>query len=66
MLAVGDTLVAGLSGRMVGLNPLNGSVRWEAPIATPRGIKLELDGKRRVLSYVAGYRYQLDDKTSCP
>ena len=37
MLAVGDTLVVGLAGRMVGLNPLNGSVRWEAPIATPRG-----------------------------
>lgn len=38
MLAVGDTLVVGLSGRMVGLDPLNGSVRWEAPLATPRGI----------------------------
>ncbi len=38
LLAVGDTLVAGLSGRMVGLNPLNGTVRWEAPVATPRGI----------------------------
>ncbi|MDB5882413.1 MAG: Pyrrolo-quinoline quinone [Ramlibacter sp.] len=38
MLAVGDTLVVGLAGRMVGLNPLNGSVRWEAPVATPRGI----------------------------
>lgn len=38
MLAVGDTLVVGLSGRMVGLNPLNGTVRWEAPLATPRGI----------------------------
>jgi outer membrane protein assembly factor BamB len=38
MLAVGDTLVVGLSGRLVGLNPLNGSVRWEAPLATPRGI----------------------------
>ena len=37
LLAVGDTLVAGLSGRLVGLNPLNGSVRWEAPIANPRG-----------------------------
>jgi outer membrane protein assembly factor BamB len=35
---VGDTLVAGLSGRLVGLNPLNGTVRWEAPLATPRGI----------------------------
>lgn len=37
MLAVGDTLVVGLAGRLVGLNPLNGSVRWEAPIASPRG-----------------------------
>jgi outer membrane protein assembly factor BamB len=38
MLAVGDTLVVGLSGRMAGLDPLNGSIRWEAPLATPRGI----------------------------
>ncbi len=38
MLAVGDTLVAGLAGRLTGLNPLNGSIRWEAPIASPRGI----------------------------
>lgn len=37
LLAVGDTLVAGLSGRLTSLNPQNGSVRWEAPIATPRG-----------------------------
>ena len=38
VLAVGDTLVVGLSGRLAGLNPLNGAVRWEAPIASPRGI----------------------------
>jgi outer membrane protein assembly factor BamB len=38
MLAVDDTLVVGLSGRLVGLNPLNGQPRWEAPIASPRGI----------------------------
>jgi outer membrane assembly lipoprotein YfgL len=37
ILAVGDTLVVGLSGRLVGMNPQNGSSRWEAPIATPRG-----------------------------
>ena len=37
LLAVGDTLVAGQGGRMSGLNPSNGSIRWEAPIATPRG-----------------------------
>ena len=38
MLAVGDTLVVGQGGRLVGLNPLNGSLRWEATIATARGI----------------------------
>lgn len=37
MLAVGDTLVAGFSGRLTGLNPLNGSLRWEAAVASPRG-----------------------------
>lgn len=37
MLPVGDTLVVGLSGRLVGMNPLNGSSRWEAAISTPRG-----------------------------
>lgn len=37
MLAVGDTLVAGISGRLVGFNPLTGAVRWEAPVGTSRG-----------------------------
>ena len=37
LLAAGDTLVVGLSARLVGMNPQNGSSRWEAPIATPRG-----------------------------
>jgi outer membrane protein assembly factor BamB len=37
LLAVGDTLVAGLSGRLVGMNPQNGTSRWEVPVATPRG-----------------------------
>jgi outer membrane protein assembly factor BamB len=38
LLAVGDTLVAGLAGRLTGLNPANGSLLWEAPIASPRGV----------------------------
>lgn len=38
MLAVGDTLVVGLSGRLAGLNPSTGSSRWEVPIASPRGL----------------------------
>src|SRR6218665_2711759 len=35
LLAVGDTLVAGLSGRLVGIDPDNGSPRWEAPPPHP-------------------------------
>lgn len=37
LTAVGDTLVAGLSGRMVGFDPDTGAIRWEAPLAAPRG-----------------------------
>jgi outer membrane protein assembly factor BamB len=38
ILPVGDTLVVGQGGRLVGMNPLSGSARWEATIATARGI----------------------------
>jgi outer membrane assembly lipoprotein YfgL len=38
MLAIGDTLVVGQQGRLAGLNPLTGALRWEAPVAIPRGI----------------------------
>ncbi|THU01956.1 outer membrane protein assembly factor BamB [Lampropedia puyangensis] len=38
LTAVGNTLVAGYSGRLVGMSPDTGSIRWEAPIAMPRGI----------------------------
>lgn len=37
LLAVRDTLVAGIAGRLTGLDPNNGSIQWEAPIASPRG-----------------------------
>ncbi|WGT65446.1 outer membrane protein assembly factor BamB [Variovorax paradoxus] len=37
LIAVGDTLVSGIGGRLVGMNPGNGTSRWEAPIAAPRG-----------------------------
>jgi len=37
LLAVGDTLVTGLSGRLVGISPANGAILWESPIASPRG-----------------------------
>ena len=32
-----NTLVVGLSGRLLGLDPNTGLVRWETAIATPRG-----------------------------
>lgn len=37
LMAVGDTLVVGLGARLVGMNPLNGTSRWELPLASPRG-----------------------------
>jgi outer membrane assembly lipoprotein YfgL len=37
LLAVGDTLVLSQGGRLAGLSPANGAVRWEAPLATSRG-----------------------------
>ena len=33
----GNTLLVGLSGRLVAMNPDNGSIEWEAPLASPRG-----------------------------
>jgi len=56
LLAVGDTLVAGLSGRLVGMNPLNGSARWEVPIASPRGT----NDVERLVDLVAGTARQGD------
>ena len=35
--AVGNTLVTGMAGRLVALQPDNGAVLWEAPLASPRG-----------------------------
>jgi outer membrane assembly lipoprotein YfgL len=37
LLAVGNTLVAGLSARLTGLDPLNGNVQWQALLASSRG-----------------------------
>lgn len=33
----GDTLVVGLGGRLVGMNPGNGNARWDVPVASARG-----------------------------
>ncbi len=37
LLAVRDTLVVGQGPRVSGLDPLRGNVRWEVPVAAPRG-----------------------------
>lgn len=50
LMAVGDTLVAGLGGRLVGMHPLNGSSRWEQPLANPRGT----NDVERLVDLVAG------------
>lgn len=50
LTAIGDTLVVGLAGKMVGMNPLNGSARWEVPIASPRGV----NDIERLVDLIAG------------
>jgi outer membrane assembly lipoprotein YfgL len=37
LLMVSDTLVSSSAGRLMGINPLDGNVRWSTPIATARG-----------------------------
>jgi outer membrane assembly lipoprotein YfgL len=37
LLAVGNTLVVGQGPRLAGLDPSNGTVSWELPVAIPRG-----------------------------
>ena len=54
LTAVGNTLVAGLAGRLVGVDPDNGSVRWEAPVASARGT----NDVERLVDLVGGVRRQ--------
>jgi outer membrane assembly lipoprotein YfgL len=35
--AIGDTLVVGLGGRLVGMNPQNGATRWDTALSSSRG-----------------------------
>ena len=48
--SVGDTLVVGLGGRLAGLNPQTGSIRWETAVANSRGTN-EVE---RLVDLVAG------------
>jgi outer membrane assembly lipoprotein YfgL len=51
LTAVGDTLVVGLGGRLVGMNPQNGTSRWETLVAIGRGTN-EVE---RLADLVAGF-----------
>jgi outer membrane assembly lipoprotein YfgL len=54
LMAVGDTLVAGMSGRLVGMNPNNGSIRFESVVGASRGTN-EVE---RLVDIVAGVSRQ--------
>lgn len=51
LTAVGDTLVVGFGGRVSGLNPANGSGRWETAVVNARGTN-EVE---RLVDVVAGF-----------
>jgi len=57
LMAVGDTLVAGIGARLTGLQPGNGAARWEVPVATPRGT----NDVERLVDLVAGVARQGDE-----
>lgn len=54
LTAVGNTLVVGLSGHLVGMNPLNGNTVWDATLAAPRGT----NDIERLVDLVAGFSRQ--------
>lgn len=56
ILAVGETVVVGLGGRVVGLQPQNGKVRWEVQLANSRGTN-EVE---RLVDLVAGISRNAD------
>ncbi|MFT4192017.1 MAG: outer membrane protein assembly factor BamB [Comamonas sp.] len=37
LFALGNTLVAGVGGRLLGIKPLTGELQWQAPVAASRG-----------------------------
>jgi outer membrane protein assembly factor BamB len=57
LMAVGDTLVVGLGARLIGMNPLNGTSRWELPMASPRGT----NDVERLVDLVTGVARQGDN-----
>ncbi|OIP17514.1 MAG: outer membrane protein assembly factor BamB [Comamonadaceae bacterium CG_4_9_14_3_um_filter_60_33] len=57
LMPMGNTLVAGLAGHLVGMNPLNGNVVWDAALASPRGT----NDIERLVDLVGGVSRQGDE-----
>ncbi len=57
LTAVGDTLVSSQGGRLIGVNPQNGSIRWSVSIANSRGTN-EVE---RLVDLVAGVSREGDE-----
>jgi outer membrane assembly lipoprotein YfgL len=56
LTAVGNTLVAGSSGHVLGLDPQNGNVSWDAAVSTPRGT----NDIERLVDLVSGFARSVD------
>jgi outer membrane assembly lipoprotein YfgL len=56
LMAIGDTLVSGQGGRLVGMNPQNGSIRWDSMVASSRGT----NDVERLVDLVAGVSRDAD------
>jgi len=56
LLAKGNTLLVGQSGHLTGVNPTNGTVMWDAAVATPRGT----NDIERLVDLVGGVSRQVD------
>lgn len=60
LMPMGDTLVVGQGARLVGVDPTRGSVRWDLPMATPRG-----SNEVERLADLVGPALRLDQDTVC-
>jgi outer membrane protein assembly factor BamB len=56
LTAVGNTLVVGSAGHLLGVDPLNGNVLWDAAVATPRGT----NDIERLVDLVGGFARSAD------
>jgi outer membrane assembly lipoprotein YfgL len=56
LTAVGNTLVVGSAGHLLGVDPLNGNVQWDVAVATPRGT----NDVERLVDLVGGFARSSD------